>query len=149
MRPLEHVSEHPHPVDQVWRALTEPGQMALWLMNFDNDEGEMTTDFRPIAGTSYRLEARKGRGWRGYVVGRVLEVTAKKRLVYTWAHSAYQDARPVRVAFTLEPTKTGTRLRMVQTGYTGVKGWFSRMGARMGWRKMLDEGLPVVLDRSR
>ncbi|MES2154585.1 MAG: SRPBCC domain-containing protein [bacterium] len=145
-RSLELSVEYPHPVEKVWRALTEPEQLGLWLMNFDNDPGEMKTDFRPVVGTAYRLEARKGRGWRGYVAGDVLEVVPKKRLVYTWAHSTYQDAHPVRVEFTLEPTSTGTRICMVQSGFVGVKGWFSRKGLQMGWKKMLKSGLPPVLD---
>jgi uncharacterized protein YndB with AHSA1/START domain len=121
--------------------------MGLWIMNFDQDPGEMTTDFRPVAGTSFRIDAKKGRGWRGFVVGQVLEVVPNERLVYTWTHSTYQDANPARIEFTLEATAKGTRLRMVQTGFPGLKGWFVRLGAQLGWKKMLDEGLRAVLDR--
>lgn len=131
----------------VWRALTDANQLGLWLMNFDNDVGEMTTDFRPVAGTPYRLEAKKGRGWRGYVVGEVQEVEADKRLAYTWAHNAAQDAHPIRITFNLEPAGKGTRLRMLQEGYPdGVKGWFAlKMGA-LGWRKMLEQSIRPVLE---
>jgi len=122
--------------------------MGLWIMNFDQDEGEMTTDFRPVVGAKYRIDAKKGRGWRGFVVGQVIEVAPKKRIVYTWAHSPYQDANPAHVEFTLEPAATGTRLRMVQTGFPGVKGWFVLKGAQLGWRKMLRSGLRAVLDRA-
>jgi uncharacterized protein YndB with AHSA1/START domain len=144
---LEHEAEYPYPVEAVWEALTDPKPMGLWLMNFDNDEGEMTATFRPVVGAAYRLDARKGRGWRGYVVGTVLEVVPKQRLAYTWAHSASQDANPILVTFTLTPTDRGTRLRMVQSGFgPGIKGWFAMKGAQMGWRKMLGSGLPVVLE---
>jgi uncharacterized protein YndB with AHSA1/START domain len=145
-RSLEHEVEVPHPVEQVWRALTEPTLMGLWIMNFDQDSGEMTTDFRPVAGTAYRMDAKRGRGWRGYVVGNVLEAVPNQRLVYTWAHSPYQDANPARVEFTLKPTSKGTHIRMVQTGFPGMKGWFVLKGAQMGWKKMLNSGLPAVLD---
>lgn len=145
-RSFEHVAEYPHPVDAVWRALTDPEQMGLWIMNFDNDPGEMRTDFRAVAGAHYRMDAKIGRGWRGFVVGEVLEVVPNERLVYTWAHSTYQDMHPARVAFSLEPTATGTRLRMTQRGFHGVKGWFVLQGAKFGWKKMLDSGLAAVLD---
>src|SRR5438876_626984 len=145
-RSLEHEAEYPHPVEEVWRALTQPELMGLWIMNFDRDEGEMKTDFRPVVGAAYRMDAKRGRGWRGYVVGNVIEVVPNQRLVYTWAHSPYQDANPARVEFTLEPTSKGTHVRMVQTGFPGVKGWFVLKGAQMGWRKMLRSGLPAVLD---
>ncbi|HUR62455.1 MAG TPA: SRPBCC domain-containing protein [Candidatus Thermoplasmatota archaeon] len=144
-RSFRNEVEVPHPVGQVWQALTDPTLMGLWIMNFDQTPGEMKTDFRPVAGTAYRMEAPP-RGWRGYVVGKVLEVAPGQRLVYTWAHSPYQDANPVRVEFTLEPTAEGTRVRMVQSGFPGAKGWFVRLGARLGWRKMLGSGLPAVLD---
>lgn len=145
-RSLEVDAEHAHPVEKVWRALTEPGQMGLWIMNFSNEEDEMKTDFRPVVGATYRMDAKRGRGWRGYVVGSVLEVVPNQRLVYTWAHSSYQDANPVRVEFTLEPTPKGTRVRMIQTGFSGVKGWFALKGAQMGWKRMLGSGLRAVLD---
>ena len=144
-RSLKHEVEVQHPIEQVWRALTEPELMGLWIMNFDQTKDEMKTDFRPVVGAAYRMDAPP-RGWRGYVVGNVLEVAPNRRLVYTWAHSPYQDANPARVEFTLEPTSTGTRVRMVQTGFPGVKGWFVLKGAQMGWKKMLDSGLRAVLD---
>lgn len=147
-RSFEVEAEYPHPVEKVWRALTDPERMGLWVMNFDNDPGEMRTDFRPVVGASYRMDARTGRGWRGYVVGNVLEVVPNERLVYTWAHSPYQDANPARVEFTLDPTGKGARLRMVQSGFPGAKGWFVLQGAKLGWKKMLGSGLRAVLDAS-
>jgi len=143
-------TEYPHPIQQVWRALTEPNLMGQWIMNFPGkgwtEEG-MKTDFRPVVGATYRMDAEP-KGWRGYVVGEVLEVVPKKRLVYTWAHSPYQDANPARIEFTLDPTAKGTHLRMVQTGFPGFKGWFVLKMAKMGWKKMLSEGVPFVLDRA-
>lgn len=143
-RSFEHDAEYPHPVEHVWRALTEPELMGLWIMNFSQDKDEMKTDFRPVVGSAYRMDAPP-RGWRGYVVGTVLEVVPNQRLAYTWAHSPYQDAHPARVEFTLTPTAKGTRLRMVQTGFPGMKGWFVLKGAQLGWRRMLRAGLPAVL----
>jgi len=43
-RSLVHEAEYTHPVEKVWRALTEPEQMGLWIMNFSNEEGEMKKD---------------------------------------------------------------------------------------------------------
>ena len=146
-RTLEHEAEYAHPIEKVWRALTEADQMGQWIMNFSNAPDEMKTDFRPVVGTTYRMNARTGRGWRGYVVGTVLEVVPNERLVYTWAGSDEQDTNPVRVEFTLQRTPKGTRLHMVQSGFVpGVKGWFVLKGAQMGWKKMLDSGILPVLD---
>ncbi len=140
---------YPHSIDQVWSALTQADRMALWLMNFDNDVGEMSADFRPVAGTPFRLEARKGRGWRGYVVGQVLEVDAPRHLAYTWAHSAAQDAHPVHVDLTLSPAEAGTRLRVELSDFApGLKGWFAAKGMQMGWGKMLRSSILGVLGKS-
>jgi len=136
--------ETPHPTADVWRALTDPKPMALWLMNFDQTEGEVDVTFTPRAGAPFRLDA-KPKGWRGHVLGTVLEAEPPVRLAYTWAHSARQDAHPVRVEFRLEPTAVGTRVTVTQTGFPGVRGWLSMQGARLGWRKMLTQGLPAVL----
>jgi len=144
-RSFEHDIEVMHPVRQVWRALTEPELMGLWIMNFDQTPGEMTTDFRPVAGARYRMDAPPRR-WRGFVVGDVIEVVPERRLVYSWAHSPYHDENPARIDFTLEPTAKGTRVRMVHSGFPGVRGWFVRKGAQMGWKRMLGKGLPAVLD---
>lgn len=145
-RSFAHEAEYAHPVDQIWRALTEPHLMGLWIMNFDNSEGEMKTDFRPVAGAPFRMDARTGRGWRGFVVGRVLEVAPQERLVLSWAHSSYQDANPARIEFALAPTAKGTRLRMEQSDFPGFKGWFVMMGAKLGWKMMLDKALPAMLE---
>jgi uncharacterized protein YndB with AHSA1/START domain len=147
-RSFEREVEVLHPVEQVWSALTKSELMGLWIMNFSQVPGEMKTDFRPVVGAAYRMDAPP-RGWRGYVVGKVLEVVPNQRLVYTWAHGPYQDVNPARVEFTLAPTLKGTRVRMVQTGFPGVKGWFVLKGAQMGWKKMLGSGLPAVLDKQR
>lgn len=144
-RRMEQEVEVQRSVGEVWRALTEPELMGLWIMNFSQVQGEMRTDFRPVVGAAYRMDAPP-KGWRGYVVGRVLEVVPERRLVYTWAHSAYQDANPARVEFSLEPIPGGTRVRMAQTGFPGFKGWFVLKGAQLGWGKMLKSGLPAVLD---
>ena len=40
----------PHPVEAVWRALTDAEAISDWLMP--------TTDFRPIVGERFRLRTR-------------------------------------------------------------------------------------------
>jgi hypothetical protein len=51
------------------------------------------------------------------------------------------------VTYRIEPIPTGTRLTYEHTGFTGVRGrMMSRLLGRVR-RKMLDEGLPPVLDQ--
>ena len=144
-RVIEHTVEYAHPPEKVWRALTEPAQIARW---FPSQWGKTTTDFRPVVGAEFRMEAEKKRGWRGHVTGKVLEVVPHERLVYTWVGSPQEDVEPTRVEWTLEPTTKGTRLRLVyrmSPQFTGLMGWMAEKGAGASWRKMMDSALPAAL----
>jgi uncharacterized protein YndB with AHSA1/START domain len=142
-RVVEHEVEYPHAPEKVWRAITDPAQIAQW---FPGAWGETSTDFQPVVGARFRMDAEKKRGWRGYVEGTVLEVDPPRRLVYTWSGTPQEDAEPTRVEWTLDPTPKGTRLRLVytQTGFSGVMGFLAYHGARASWRKMMDESLPAL-----
>ena len=50
---VEHEATYPHPPERVWRALVDPGELAVWLM---------PTDFAPEVGRAFVLE--RGR-WSG------------------------------------------------------------------------------------
>lgn len=145
-RVIEHEVDYPHPPEKVWRAITEPAQIAQW---FPQAWGKTITDFQPVVGATFQMDAEKKRGWRGHVTGKVLEVVPHQRLVYTWAGSPEEDAEPTRVEWTLEPTATGTRLRFVyhlSSKFTGIMGWMAEKGAGASWRKMMDASLPALLD---
>lgn len=144
-RTIQHEVEYPHPPEKVWRALTEPAQIEKW---FPSQWGKTTTDFRPVVGAEFRMEAEKKRGWRGHVTGKVLEVVPHERLVYTWVGSPQEDKAPTRVVWTLEPTATGTRLRFVyemSPHFTGLMGWMAEKGAGASWRRMMSDSLPALL----
>lgn len=144
-RIIEHEMEYPHPPEKVWRALTEPAQIAKW---FPSSWGKTTTDFRPVVGAEFRMDAEKKRGWRGHVTGKVIEVVPNRRLVHTWVGSSQEDIEPTRVEWTLEPTAKGTRLRFayhLSPQITGVMGWMAFKGAGASWRGMMDKALPASL----
>ena len=87
--------EIPHPPAKIWRALTQPHLIAEWLMK---------NDFQPVVGHGFKLSA----DW-GSVDCEVKTVEAEKTLSYTWAAYGLESV----VTWTLTPTGTGTRLRMV------------------------------------
>lgn len=143
-RTFEHEVEYAHPPEKVWRALTEPAQIAQW---FPAAWGRTTTDFQPVVGASFRMDAEKKMGWRGYVVGTVLEVDRPRRLVHTWIGSPQEEASPTRVEWTLEPTAKGTRVRLtyIMTGFSGPMGLLAYYGARASWRGMMNKSLEALL----
>jgi uncharacterized protein YndB with AHSA1/START domain len=64
---------------------------------------------------------------------RTLEIEAHRKLSYTWVVG--DMVLDTVVTFTLTPTASGTRLTVVQSGFTpGQQREFG--GARYGWTKM-------------
>lgn len=91
----------PAPPEEVWRALTDPAEMAGWLA----EEAEI--DLRPGGDLSLRSAGGDERsGW-------VEEVDAERRLVYWW--SAGEEDEPTRVELDLQPEDEGTRLTVHET----------------------------------
>ena len=119
--------EFPHAADKLWRALTQPHLMQEWLMK---------NDFAPQVGHRFKLTG----DWGGVLDCEVLEIEPNRTLSYTWDFVHEDAAYNLKsvVTFTLEPTATGTRLRMEQAGFRpDQKQAFG--GAHAGWKQFLDK----------
>jgi uncharacterized protein YndB with AHSA1/START domain len=122
-----------HPPEKVWRALTEPALLAEWLLP------AIGLRLEPGAEFTYKTQAYPG--WDGTVNCRFVEIEANRKLTYTWSVPFLDTV----VTFTLTPTEAGTRLNLVQSGFTtDQKREFG--GARYGWR-MMGEKLVELLER--
>ncbi|MFO1052612.1 MAG: SRPBCC domain-containing protein [Planctomycetota bacterium] len=131
---LERV--YPHPVDRLWEAIATSRGLAAWLM---------PNDFEPRIGHRFRFRWKKIPGWRGIVDCEVLEIEAKRRVVFSW--KGEEKHRPTRVALSLEAVDGGTRLVLDHDGFTGFGGFLSRQMMKGGWRsKMLEKQLPAALE---
>jgi uncharacterized protein YndB with AHSA1/START domain len=104
---IERTIEVAHPPAQVWAALTTAEGLGAWFGN------EATIDLRP--GGSARMAWANGTA----VEMRVERVEEPKVFGYTWPIFGLpeEDPRRTYVEFTLEPTGTGTRLTVVETGF--------------------------------
>ena len=107
-----------HPVEKIWRALSQPDLMSEWLMK---------TDFQAIAGHRFEL-----RGDWGSVDCKVLDIEPPRRLSYTWNAMGLESI----VTWTLTSTSTGTHLRMEQSGFRHDQEQ-AYQGAKYGWQKFL------------
>ena len=126
--------ELPHPPEKVWRALTDPGLLSEWLLPVVGLELE--------PGSSFTLQAPPQADWDGVVRCRLLEIEPGRKLRYAWVVGDLDTV----VTFTLAPMETGTRLTIVQSGFTPEqKRNFG--GARYGWR-MMGERLFELLERT-
>jgi uncharacterized protein YndB with AHSA1/START domain len=120
--------EIPHPPEKIWRALTQPHLIEAWLMK---------SDFKPAVGHRFNFTA----DW-GSVDCEVMAIEPNKTLSYTWG--AYGLASVV--TWTLTPTRTGTRLRMEQTGFRPDQQQ-AYQGAKAGWPRFF-ANLEQVLARA-
>ncbi len=107
-----------YPPEKIWRALTQPQLIEEWLMK---------NDFEPVVGHSFKLNA----DW-GSVECQVQTVEPNKTLSYTWSAYGLESV----VTWTLTPTRTGTHLRMEQSGFRPDQEQ-AYQGAQYGWQKFL------------
>jgi uncharacterized protein YndB with AHSA1/START domain len=111
--------EMPYPPEKVWRALTQPHLIEEWLMK---------NDFKPVVSHRFNLS----QDW-GTIDCRVLAVEPHKTLAYTWAVFGLEGI----VTWTLNPTSTGTHLRMEHSGFPADQEQAYR-GAKAGWPRFLN-----------
>jgi uncharacterized protein YndB with AHSA1/START domain len=133
---IERTVELAHPPARVWAALTTAEGLAAWFGN------EAAIDLRP--GGSARMS------WTGgpTVEMRVERVEEPRVFGYTWPIFGLpeEDARRTYAEFTLEPTGTGTRLTVVESGFAqlpedayrkaydgNTDGWARELGELVGY----------------
>lgn len=122
----------PHTLDVVWKTLTTPAAMGRWL--------KMTpTGFEPKVGTHFTYQTTPAGAWDGVIRCEVLEVIPNQRLAYAWksgheANVGYGARLDTVVTFTLSAVETGTRLRVVHSGFVLPKNETAFHGMSEGWK---------------
>lgn len=126
---MEH--HYPHPIDRVWRAISDQDAISKWFIQ---------ADFLAQAGYHYTFTHEATT-----VTGQVLEVEPPTRLVYTWIVGK-TTARTV-VEWLLTPTETGTKLRIVHEGFENYADSAASMftSSVKGWQAVINE-LAAYLD---
>ena len=142
MTEIKIVVTYPHPVELVWRAVTDPAVIPQWTAT---GRGGTPVGFEPVVGNEFRLIGRPMPGWDGIVRSEVLEVSPPSLLRYDW-RGAEGDV-PSQVSYALRSVEGGTEFTFLHTGFIGLA---NRLVARLVLtpvrRKMLTVGLPPVLD---
>jgi len=112
-----------HSPEKVWRALTDPELLAEWLLPAIGLELE--------PGAEFMFKTQPYPGWDGTVNCRFIEIEPQRKLSYTWTVPFLDTV----VTFSLAPSASGTRLSLVQSGFTPEQKRESD-GARYGWKTM-------------
>ena len=129
---IERTVELAHPPAKVWAALTTAEGLAAWFGD------EASIDLRPGGAAQLRWAS-------GYAVDmRVERVDEPTVFGFTWQlqELAEDDPRRTYVEFTLEPAGPGTRLTVVETGFSQLPGEIYRKvfdGHADGWARELGE----------
>jgi uncharacterized protein YndB with AHSA1/START domain len=120
------------PPESVFEALTNPAEMAEWWGSADTYRTK-----------NWKVDLRVGGGWscdaespRGVskVNGTYLEIDPPRKLAYTW-NPSWQTGPETRVEFRLEKIASGTRLRLLHSGFEGQEE--SQKGHSEGWQRVL------------
>ena len=134
------------PVERVWRALSDPHEFGKWFQVRIEDPFVIGKVCRGIA-TSAGYE---GLRWEVHI--EVIE--PEQRFAFSWCPYEHDDARDFSTApktlveFRLEPTDTGTRLTISESGFSALPDDPNRMKAfRMnsgGWDWQADNLLKYL-----
>ncbi len=129
---IERTVEIAHPPARVWAALTTAAGLAAWFGS------EATIDLRPGGSAWMRWP---GGGTAQLRVERVEEPTV---FGFTWHIFGLPEDDPRRtyVEFTLQPTVSGTRLTVVESGFAQLPADAHRKaydGNAEGWLRELGE----------
>ena len=115
MSEIRLVRDYPYSPTKVWRALTDPALMALWMVAA-RPEG-----FSTVVGARFKFVGKPQPGWSGVVDGEVLEAREPSVFRYSWVAD---EGEAMEVTSRLEPHGGGTRFTFEHTGFTGIGGFF-------------------------
>ena len=126
----------PHAREIIWKTLTDGTLISRWLM---------PNDFEPVVGKRFTFRTKPMGSWDGVVHCEVLEVEPCEKLVYSWKggsddNEAYGSKLDSVVTWTLTAVDTGTRLRLVHSGFRSPGNDFAFDAMSGGWGRIV----PVI-----
>jgi len=123
----------PHPLEKIWRALTEAHLIEQWLMR---------NNFEPRLGAEFMFQAKPMGDWDGMVRCVVTAFDPPRRLAYSWkggsaSNPAYGSALDSVVEWVLSPEPGGTSVRMEHSGF-GPRNETAFEAMSSGWPRGLE-----------
>ncbi|AZO77549.1 MULTISPECIES: SRPBCC domain-containing protein [unclassified Bosea (in: a-proteobacteria)] len=124
----------PHAPETIWKALTSSKLIARWIME--------PFGFAPVEGTRFTFKTTPAGAWDGTIHCQVLDVIPNERLAYSWrggddGNAGYGSRLDTVVTWTLSKAASGTRVRLVHSGFELPRNEaaFTNMGR--GWKTIL------------
>ncbi|WP_315719358.1 MULTISPECIES: SRPBCC domain-containing protein [unclassified Bradyrhizobium] len=135
----------PHAPDVIWKVLTNGELIGRWLM--------APTGFEAKVGTRFTFQTRPAGEWDGTIHCEVLEVVPNERLSYAWkgghaGNVGYGAPLETVVTFSLAQAASGTRLRLVHSGFVlpANETAYRKMGE--GWKTVVKKLDQLVTDET-
>ena len=133
----------PHAPETIWKALTIGELIGRWLMP--------PTGFEPVEGKRFTFQTTPTGGWDGVIQCQVLEVTPNARLVYAWrggheGNVGYGSRLDTVVTWALSKVESGTRVRLVHSGFVTPKNDTAFKNMSEGWTKVVQKLDAVVAE---
>ena len=124
----------PHAPETIWKVLTTGELIARWLM--------APTGFEPVKGKRFTYQTTPAGAWDGTIHCEVLEVMPNERLAYAWkggheGNVGYGAPLSTVVTWTLSRAETGTRVRLVHSGFITPRNDTAFKGMSEGWKKVV------------
>lgn len=127
------------PVDRVWAALTDAGQIARWFGPGEEFRIEVL-EWDCRIGGKYRVAMHHRDGPTHTCFGEFKELEPEVRIAYTWAWEG-QPPMDTIVTFALTAEAERTRVEFTHTGFPAEE---AREQHRMGWTGSLQRLASVV-----
>ena len=125
----------PHAPEVLWKTLTTPALMGRWLKM-------QPIGFEAVEGKRFTYQTSPAGEWDGVIRCEVLDVVPNERLAYAWQggheeNVGYGSRLDTVVTFTLSRVDSGTRVRLVHSGFVLPKNETAFKNMSDGWTKVV------------
>ncbi|MBO6837243.1 MAG: SRPBCC domain-containing protein [Alphaproteobacteria bacterium] len=124
----------PHAPETIWRTLTTGDLMKRWFM--------APSGLEPVVGNRFTFQTKPAGAWDGTIHCEVLEVVPLERFAYRWRgghidNEGYGSLLDTIVTWTLSEAGSGTRLRLVHSGFVTPRNASALKTMGEGWKTVL------------
>ena len=126
------------PSNQVWKTLTDNGEMKKWYFDIDSFKSELGFEFHFTAGDDKNKYLH---------LCKIVEVIPGKKISYSWRYDGFEGNS--LVSFELFDEGSQTRLRLTHSGLESFPKLpnFSPESFREGWNYILGTSLKDFLEK--
>lgn len=135
----------PHSPETIWKTLTNGELIARWMMPPDG--------FELVVGKRFTFSTKPAGEWDGVIHCQVLEVVPNERFAYAWkggheANVGYGSKLETIVTWTLARVASGTRVRLVHSGFVLPKNDTAYKNMSEGWNKVVHNLDAIVAEQA-